>query len=243
MHREIKFSTKLPSRMSDASAQALPDPLPPDPFPLFVSFLEEAMDARRTPNPNAMSLATVTRDGRPRVRIVLCKLIDPASGRLVFFTNYQSDKGRELEAAPYAAACFHWDHAERQVRISGPVTRSPAEESDAYFATRPWLSRTAAWASDQSRPLASRGVLEAKLAEVKQRFGIDPDAAPGAELPTPIARPPHWGGYRLWAERVEIWVGIRGRLHDRGVWERTLRSAGTEAYEAASGWTSTRIQP
>src|SRR5690606_13806807 len=131
----------------------------------------------------------------------------------VFFTNYDSDKGRELAATPYASACFHWDHAERQVRISGPVTKSPPEESDAYFATRPWLSRAAAWASDQSRPLPSRGDLEAKLAAVKARFGIDPEAPPEAELPTTIARPPHWGGYRLWAERIEIWVGVRGRLH------------------------------
>lgn len=228
--------------MSLPRGAALPDPLPADPFPLFVSFLDEAMDARATPNPNAMSLATVTPEGRARVRIVLCKLVQPRSGHIVFFTNYESDKGRELEATPYAAACFHWDHLERQVRISGPVTKSPPEESDAYFATRPWLSRAAAWASEQSRPLASRGELEAKLAEIKVRFGIEPDAPVEAELPTSIARPPYWGGYRLWAERIEIWTGARGRLHDRAVWERALQEAGG-GYEGASEWRGTRLQP
>lgn len=228
--------------MSNTPHQALPETLPADPFPLFVSFLDDAVAARRTPNPNAMALGTVTAEGRPRVRIVLCKLVEPVSGRLVFFTNYHSDKGRELAANPYASATFHWDHVERQVRISGPVTKSPAAESDAYFMTRPWLSRVAAWASDQSQPLASRQALEEKLAAAKARFGIDRAAGPEAAIDVEVPRPPHWGGFRLWAERVEIWVGVAGRLHDRGVWERALRK-GVEGFEAASAWRAMRLQP
>jgi pyridoxamine 5'-phosphate oxidase len=227
---------------SHASPELLPETLPEDPFPILVSFLDEAMSARKTPNPNSMSLATVTPDGMPRVRIVLCKLIQPGPGHIVFFTNYESDKARDLEANPYAAACFHWDHRERQVRVSGPITKSPPAESDSYFRTRHWLAQIAAWASDQSRPLAQRSDLDGRLVETMARFevpfGLDMDQ----EFSGSIERPPHWGGYRLWVERMEVWMGVVGRLHDRAVWTRRLSQSG-DGFTPASGWSATRLQP
>jgi pyridoxamine 5'-phosphate oxidase len=226
-----------------ATPDLLPETLPEDPFPILVSFLDEAMSAGLTPNPNSMSLATVTPDGRPRTRIVLCKLVQPGPGHLVFFTNYESDKGYELEANPYAEGCFHWDHRERQIRVSGPITKSPAAENDAYFATRPWLAKVAAWASDQSRPLASRADLDARLSEAMARCGVPPGLGVEEEFAGSIERPPYWGGYRLWVERMEIWMGVRGRLHDRAVWTRDLSKGSDGEFSPSSGWSRTRVQP
>ena len=128
----------------------LPEPLPADPFPLFTRWFNQAQAATAQPNPNAMTLASVGENGRPAARIVLCKDIDAASGHIVFHTNYRGRKGRELERHPFAAAVFHWDALDRQARLEGPVERSPESESDAYFRSRPWLSRIGAWVSDQS---------------------------------------------------------------------------------------------
>lgn len=223
--------------------QHLPEPLPADPLPLFVSWFDEAAARRVQPNPNAFTLATVDADGTPSARVVLAKSIDPHAGFLIFYTNYNGRKGRALAANPRAAACFHWDLLDRQVRIEGPVTRSPASESDAYFASRPWLSRVGAWTSDQSEPIGSRDALAAKLEATMRRFGIDPNAPPAKDDPgVTVPRPPHWGGFRLWVRSIELWVGSTGRLHDRAVWRRDLRPAG-EGYEAARPWVATRLQP
>ena len=151
---------------------------------------------------NAVQLATVDDAGRPSVRTVLAKAID-ADG-VTFFTNYDSDKGRDLDARPYAAIVFVWAAHERQVRLSGPVARVSREETAEYFATRPRGSQLGAWASPQSRVVASRAELDAELAEVSARFG-------DGEVPPP----PHWGGYRLSPEVVEFWQGRPDRLHDR----------------------------
>jgi len=223
--------------------QSLPEPLPPDPFPIFKAWLDDATARKVLPNPNAFSLATIDPDGAPSARIVLCKGLDPAAGFIVFYTNYDGRKGRALAANPVAAACFHWDVFERQVRIEGPVTRSPAPESDAYFATRPWLSRVGAWTSRQSEPIASRAALSAQLDDTLRRFGIDPAAPPPADATIDIPRPPNWGGFRLWARRVELWVGGSGRLHDRAVWTRDLTPTPDGAGFTATPWTSTRLQP
>jgi pyridoxamine 5'-phosphate oxidase len=199
---------------------------------LFWGWLEEETAAKRQPNPNAMCLATVGDggDGGPRARIVLCRGVEVGAGYVVFYTNYQSDKGRELAANPRAAATFHWDHSERQVRLEGVVVKSPAAESDAYFGNRPKESRLSAWASNQSRPIESR----AKLVEQYERVVAERG---GGE----VARPPHWGGYRLWLTRVELWVGGVGRLHDRAAWVRGLTAAGDGFVGGA--WAGTRLQP
>ena len=211
------------------------DPLPPDPWPLLTAWLDEAFARRDQPNPHSMYLATVDADGTPSVRAVLAKRLDP-SGYVVFYTNYRSRKARALGSGP-AAACFHWDHTERQIRIEGEVTRSPAHESDAYFATRPWESQIGAWASEQSEPIDSRDALMAKVLETMVERGVDPL---GENQPA-IPRPPHWGGYRLHARRVELWASGPGRVHDRGLWTRELR-IGADGVEAGP-WAVARLQP
>jgi pyridoxamine 5'-phosphate oxidase len=183
---------------------------------------------------SAMTLATVGADDRPSTRIVLLKGYDAAG--VVFFTNYHSRKGRELTAHPQGAAVLHWDTLHRQVRIEGPLLQSPAEESDRYFALRPLDSRLGAWASQQSEPLASRAALQDQVRAVKERFAI------GTALETPVTRPPHWGGFRLWIERLELWVEGPGRIHDRAVWERTLQPAGLCEF-SGTGWSATRLNP
>lgn len=226
--------------------QELPTPLPPDPFPIFLGWFQDAHDAAQQPNPNAMSLATVSTDGSPSCRIVLCKQTHAGSAddpsHIVFYTNYTGGKAIHLENTPKAAATFHWDHADRQVRFEGLITRAPADQSEAYFRSRPWLSRVAAWASDQSRPVESRDALRDKLRETMRRFGIDPDSPPARDADPDIPRPPHWGGYRLYPHALELWVGSRHRLHDRARWTRTL-TPDTDAPPRASAWSVTRLQP
>ena len=221
----------------------LPDPLPAEPLALVSAWLDEAWAARRQPNANAMVLATVSSDGQPSARVVLCKGIVPHPGYIVFYTNYHSAKGRELSGNPRAAAVMHWDALHRQVRIEGPVASAPAADSDAYFASRSWQKRIAAWASAQSEPVASRAQLMENVARAARRFGtpVPGTAAAEAAADFAIPRPPHWGGFRLWAAAVELWCEGDARMHDRARWQRTLLSAAG----ALSGgpWAATRLQP
>ncbi|MGI4983584.1 MAG: pyridoxamine 5'-phosphate oxidase, partial [Janthinobacterium lividum] len=171
-----------------------------DPFAQFARWFDEALKSA-IPEANAMTLATVGEDFRPSSRIVLIKGFD-ARG-VVFFTNYQSRKGRELAAHPHASVLFHWIGLERQVRIEGRVVKTSAEESDAYFHSRPVGSRIGAWASEQSAVVADREAIEAREAAFRARFGDTPP------------RPEHWGGYRLLPDAFEFWQGRPSRLHDR----------------------------
>ena len=166
----------------------------------FSKWLEEAI-AAQLPEPNAMTLATVGSDLRPSTRVVLIKGLDERG--IVWFTNYDSRKGRELAGNPHAALQFHWVELERVVRIEGQVEKISDEESDAYFHSRPLDSRIGAWASPQSEVISGRGVLVANAAKFGAQFLLQPP------------RPPHWGGYRLLADRWEFWQGRRSRLHDR----------------------------
>jgi pyridoxamine 5'-phosphate oxidase len=215
----------------------LPEPLPADPMPLFEEWFRDTAARRAQPNPNAMIVATTATSGDPSARVVLCKRIDVDRGYIVFFTNYQSRKGRELTARPRAAAVFHWDALQRQVRIEGPVVRSPESESDQYFASRAPDSRIAAWASAQSEPLASRDELLQRVREFGERFGIAPGATNGT-----VPRPPHWGGHRLWVDTIELWTEGAHRVHDRAVWTRSLQRADDCSF-AGSAWRSTRLNP
>lgn len=172
----------------------------PNPLTQFDKWLNEALNAE-LPEPNAMTLATVSDDGKPSARIVLIKGYDERG--IVWYTNRQSRKGHELAAHPYAALLFHWVELERQVRIEGPVGWVSDEESDAYFASRPLASRIGAWASDQSTVIDSQMTLVKRAAEFGLKLGLNPP------------RPPHWGGYRLKPECWEFWQGRRSRLHDR----------------------------
>jgi pyridoxamine 5'-phosphate oxidase len=171
-----------------------------DPILQFSRWFQEALNAGFA-EPNAMALATADADGRPSVRIVLLKGFDERG--FAFYTNYDSRKGRELGENPRAALLFHWVELERQARIEGRVEKVSAEESDEYYASRPLGSRLGAWASAQSNVLAHREELEAKLAELESKYGESPP------------RPPHWGGYRLVPDVLELWQGRPSRLHDR----------------------------
>jgi pyridoxamine 5'-phosphate oxidase len=203
----------------------LPEPLPANPLELAAAWLALATQRADQPNPDAMTLATVDRQGRPSARIVLCKEIVPEPGWITFYTNYGSRKGRELAANPRAAVVLHFDHLHRQVRIEGLIARSPGAESDAYFATRPWQRRIGAWASAQSEPVATRALLVEAVRTTAARFGT-PVPGPERGGPDPgvhIPRPPQWGGYRLYADAVELWVEGESRIHDRARWTRVLR--------------------
>jgi pyridoxamine 5'-phosphate oxidase len=172
-----------------------------DPIEQFRRWFDEAL-AADLHEPNAMTLATSTPDGRPSARIVLLKGFDERG--FVFYTNYEGRKGEELAANPRAALVLYWGELERQVRIEGGVSRVPGEESDAYFEGRPRGSQLGAWASEQSRPARDRGVLEERLRELEAEYG-------DREVP----RPPFWGGYRVEPEVIEFWQGRENRLHDR----------------------------
>lgn len=220
----------------------LPDTLPADPWLLFRAWFDDAAANKVTLNPNAFTLACLDESSIPTARIVLCKKILD-QGAIVFYTNYNSRKGKGLSKHPRAAAVFHWDALEKQVRIEGPVVKSPPEESDAYFKTRGWENRLGAWASNQSQPIASREELLFQVAGAMDKLGISikdiMDKGDGVEIP----RPPHWGGWRLWAERVELWLGGPGRVHDRAEWTRSLTPSANPSELERGEWKSTRLQP
>lgn len=189
-----------------------------DPFAWFADWMSEA-ERSEPSDPNAMTLATATADGRPSARAVLLKGAD-ARG-FVFYTNTQSRKGEELASNPRAALLFHWKSLGRQVRIEGRIEPASAAEADAYFASRARISRLGAWASNQSRPLDSRATLERRLAETEARY-------PNDDIP----RPPHWAGYRVIPESFEFWQDMPYRLHDRTVFSR-----------GQDGWTAQKLFP
>lgn len=190
-----------------------------DPFEQFDNWWEYAADV--VPMPEAICLATVDQDGMPDARMVLLRGHGPDGFR--FYTNYGSNKAAQLDGQGVAALCLYWKEFDRQIRIRGKVKRATAEDSDAYYFSRPPLHRLGAWASPQSQPIDSREELEKRLAEVEQRFADDED----------VPRPENWGGYVLEPEAIEFWQGRIGRLHDRF----------TYTPDSAGGWTIQRLGP
>lgn len=205
-------------------------PPPEDPVRAAAQWLGEA-EALGRRNANAMALASAGADGRPSVRMVLLKEL-ATLGYAVFYTNYGSRKGLELAATGRAAAVLYWHELGRQVRLEGPVVRSPAFESDRYFASRPRASQINAWSSEQSRPLEDPAALEGRAAEIAATKGTD------RELP----RPEFWGGFRLWLEAVELWVEGQHRFHERVRYERLLTARDVHSFDAGR-WSWQRLQP
>ncbi len=202
-----------------ADFEAMFDSTPPkDPIPTFHAWLDEAA-ASEPRDPTAAALATVGEDGMPSVRMVLLK--DASAAGFVFYTNYQSRKGRQLLAHPKAALVFYWKSLDRQVRVEGAVEQVDAADADAYFASRPRESRIGAWASQQSRPLEGRFELEKRVVEFGLKYAI-------GEVP----RPPYWSGFRVVPRMIEFWRGSAFRLHDRLVYHRV-----------GAGWRSERLYP
>jgi pyridoxamine 5'-phosphate oxidase len=197
----------------------LDDPdLAPDPIAMFRHWMHDTVVAGLH-EPNAMVVATVSPEGRPSARMVLLKGVDDRG--FVFYTNYDSRKGRDLGATPVVSLLFPWHDLQRQVRVEGTATRVADEESRAYFASRPRASQLGAWASPQSEEVASRGELQAAYDTAEARFA-------GQDVPLP----PHWGGFRVRPDLVEFWQGRRGRMHDRLVYRRV-----------ADAWTTARLAP
>ena len=189
-----------------------------DPIRQFQLWFNDAV-AAKLPLPEAMTLATATPDGKPSARMVLLKQVDHDG--FVFFTNYRSAKAEQLDANPYAALVFYWSQLDRQVRVEGRVTKTPAQESRDYFNTRPRESQIGAWASAQSQAISSRDVLEQRAQELETLY-----------CDSEIDCPEYWGGYRLKPERIEFWKSRIGRLHDRILYQRD-----------GAGWTITRLAP
>ena len=195
------------------------DNLADDPFVQLRSWLDEAI-AQKFLEPNAICLATVSADGVPTARMVLLKGLDHG---LLFFTNYESQKGQALAQNPHAAIVFYWDRLYRQVRVTGVVEKLTQEESADYFYSRPRANQVGAWSSPQSQPIPNRSVLEQQEAKYTDQFaGVDP-----------IPLPPHWGGYRLLPNSFEFWQGRIGRLHDRWLYKR----------ESAEQWDISQLAP
>ncbi len=192
-----------------------------DPIERFLDLLERAraVDRALLPDPTAFCLATVGEDGQPSARMLLLKAADERG--FVFYTNYESRKGRELLARPLAALCFHWVPLEVQVRVEGPIVPVSDAEADEYFASRPRGSQLGAWASSQSRPIEKEGDLEARLEALERRYEGQP-----------VPRPPHWSGFRLRPSRIEFWKNKPSRLHERHLYTRD-----------GDGWRQTTLYP
>lgn len=212
----------------------LGEDLPLDPMPLFKTWFDEALTTLGREAGPAMALATVSADAQPSVRMVLCKGISLTPPAIRFFTNFESRKSRELIANPKVSAVFHWANTARQVRIEGTASRIADADSDAYFRTRPLLSKLGAWASRQSTPLATRADLVGAVAQAASRFGVVAALTSLTQSDSDsIPRPPHWGGYEISIHAMELWTNISGRLHDRARW----------TYDASRGWSAQRLQP
>lgn len=213
-----------------------------DPLERAAEWFKDAQTETKRRNPLAMALATASEDAQPAVRMVLPKHLDTDDGFIVFYTHYESRKGRELVKNPRAAGVIYWaEFGGRQLRVEGQVVRSPSPESDAYYSTRPVDSQINAWASRQSEELATENSLQKKAQQQRDRFGLsDSNTAENDSIEIP--RPEHWGGFRLWLARIEFWTEGAGRFHEREHYERTLESHEPGQFRPGP-WSFKMLQP
>lgn len=215
----------------------LPEILPDDPMHQAKRWFDRTNSEKWQPNPNAMTLSTVDKNNAPSSRIVLCKYFVADPGYIVFFTNYNSRKGKEIRDNSEVSLVFHWDNIGRQLRIKGIAVYSPSSESDEYFASRNRGSQISAWGSNQSQPVESRSEL------IKQMNNkLDEFDSSGTRNEKEIPRPPHWGGIRVWAHEIELWMDGEDRVHDRARWTRKLKINQDNSF-STSKWIGTRLQP
>jgi len=212
------------------------------PLAIVQQWLKQAADSGLRRNPGAMALATTGIDGRAAVRMVLLKEFSASQGYLVFYSHYDSRKGRELAELGWAAGAMYWEEFGRQIRFEGPVVRSPAEESNAYFASRPVRSQLNAWASAQSEPLHDPMELERRAESKARELQATQQSDAVGESRTIVPRPPFWGGYRLWCEVVELWTEGSDRFHTRTVFRRKLQRDPAGSFSSGA-WHSERLQP
>jgi len=219
----------------DRLGERLPDNLPDDPMHWAEAWLAAATTDQVQRNPNSMTLVTVDGAGEPSARVVLCKSFVADPGYVVLYTNYHSAKCADIANNPNVAVLFHWDTLGRQIRIEGTAVMSPEAESDAYFETRDHGSQLGAWGSDQSKPISSRAEFLDQLQARAAELGADDEDRP-------LPRPPHWGGIRVWATSIELWIEGKDRIHDRARWSRKLAPESDELF-TATPWVGTRLQP
>lgn len=215
----------------------LPEILPDDPMHQAKRWFDRTNSEKWQPNPNAMTLSTVDKNNAPSSRIVLCKYFVADPGYIVFFTNYNSRKGKEIRDNSEVSLVFHWDNIGRQLRIKGIAVYSPSSESDEYFASRNRGSQISAWGSNQSQPVESRSELIKQMNDKLDEFDIS-----GTNNEKEIPRPPHWGGIRVWAHEIELWMDGEDRVHDRARWTRKLKINQDNSF-STSKWIGTRLQP
>ena len=215
----------------------LPEILPDDPMHQAKRWFDRTNSEKWQPNPNAMTLSTVDKNNAPSSRIVLCKYFVADPGYIVFFTNYNSRKGKEIRDNSEVSLVFHWDNIGRQLRIKGIAVYSPSSESDEYFASRNRGSQISAWGSNQSQPVESRSELIKQMNDKLDEFD-----SPGTQNEKEIPRPPHWGGIRVWANEIELWMDGEDRVHDRARWTRKLEINKDDSF-SVSKWIGTRLQP
>ena len=215
----------------------LPEILPDDPMHQAKRWFDRTNSEKWQPNPNAMTLSTVDKNNAPSSRIVLCKYFVADPGYIVFFTNYNSRKGKEIRDNSEVSLVFHWDNIGRQLRIKGIAVYSPSSESDEYFASRNRGSQISAWGSNQSQPVESRSELIKQMNDKLDEFDSS-----GTHNKKEIPRPPHWGGIRVWAKEIELWMDGEDRVHDRARWTRKLEINKDDSF-SVSKWIGTRLQP
>lgn len=216
--------------------------IPKDPLPVVHAWMEEARNKRIQPHPNAITIASVDVSGKPSARVVLIKDFSPKEGYIVFYTHYKSRKSLEFVDNPWAAGVVHWDHLGRQIRFEGLITKSPDDESNAYFATRDWRSQLNAWTSEQSQPISDYKQLLDRANRQAKKMNLPKIDSTGPDKDFSVQRPPFWGGFRMWFCSIEFWIARSARFHERIQYKRSLKKD-DDGGPVTGPWHHQRLQP